>query len=77
MLTNGLAMPPVVAVDTALVATVPSCIVPAVPPPATIARIHCKVGSIPSRDDDVTIIPATIAHGVVIVSNKLSSQGMK
>ena len=76
VLTTGLAIPQVVAVDNALVATVPSCIVPAVPPPATIARIHCKVGSIPSRLEDVTMMPAIIAEGVVIVSNKLSSQGM-
>ena len=74
---SGLARPPVVPVDAALVATVPTCTVPAAPPPAIHATDHCNIGSNSPNIDAETKTPASAAAGVATTSNKLSIHGIK
>ena len=68
--TIGLAIPPVVEVEAARVRTVPLCTAPAMPPPAITARVHFRNGSIDVSIELITMIPATIAAGVAIVSSR-------
>ena len=57
-------------------ATVVACTVPAMPPPATTARLHFRNGLTSVTIEAVTIVPATTAAGVASVSRKLSSHGI-
>ena len=78
-LTIGLAKPPVVAVEAALVATVPTCTVPATPPPAINEMVHIIMGDISLFPILAAVManPAIAAEGVAMVSSKLSNQGTK
>lgn len=75
--TSGLAIPPVVAVDTPRTATVLICTAPAVPPPTMIAAAQLANYDIsPLLTVIVVRVPATIAAGVAMVSKALSTHGM-
>jgi hypothetical protein len=75
--TAGFASPPVVAVDVSRVALVKSWIVPAIPPPATIASDHLSQGLMSTTEDAVRTVPATDAAGAAIASSALSSKGTR
>ena len=74
--TIGLAIPLVVAVEVSLVAAVAELIAAAVPPPAIMAKPHVKSGLKSTKVDAITAVPAMVANGMAIVSNKLSINGM-
>jgi len=73
---NGLARPPVPAVDAPRANTVVPWTSPAIPPPAMIARVHFKNGLVFVTIEAVIIVPATIAAGEAIVSNRWSTHGI-
>jgi len=73
---NGLAIPAVVDVEVNLVAEVPVLMAVAVPPPAMMARAQVKVGSRLVSVETMTAVPAMVAKGTVIKSNKWSNQGI-
>ncbi len=73
---TGFANPPVVAVDVNLVEAETPFIAEAVPPPAIIANDQVMTGDKSAIVDAITVVPATAAKGIAIVSNKLSNQGM-
>ncbi len=75
--TTGLAIPPVVAVDVNLPAAFAPFIAVAVPPPAMIAKDHVTTGSRFATVDTTTAVPAMAASGTAILSNALSTHGMK
>ena len=75
--TIGLAIPPVVAVEANLAVLVEDLIAVAVPPPAIIAKDQVTTGSRSPIVDNITAVPAIAAKGTAIVSNKLSSHGIK
>ena len=73
--TTGLPNPPVVAVDTALVATVPTWTTPETLPPAIMDIPHCIIGLESESVEDIIKTPANTAAGEAIVSKRLSIQG--
>lgn len=75
--TIGLAAPPVVAVEANLPAAPAPLIAVAVPPPAIIANDQVTTGSKPATVLTITAVPAMAAKGTAILSNRLSTQGMK
>lgn len=75
--TMGFAIPPVVAVDPKRVVAEAPLIIVAVPPPAIIANAQVAVGVKSVTVESMTIVPAKVANGIAMLSNKLSSQGIK
>ncbi len=75
--TTGFPNPAVAAVDVNREAPATLLIVAAVPPPAIIASAHVITGLKSARVDTITAVPATVANGMAMVSNKLSTKGMK
>ena len=75
--TAGFPTPPVIAVDVSRVAPVNSWMVPAIPPPATIASDHFSQGLMSTTDDAVRTVPATVAAGAASPSSRLSSSGTR
>ena len=74
--TTGLANPPVEAVEASLAAPEDSEMAAAVPPPAIMANDQVIIGSIFTKVDTITTVPAKVANGMAILSNKLSIYGM-
>ena len=70
--TTGLAIPTVVAVDAKRVALVVPAIAAAVPPPAMMAKVQVIIGSKSVTVDSMIMVPAILAIGTAILSNKLS-----
>ena len=70
--TTGLPKPAVVVVDANRVAPAELFIAAAVPPPAIIAKDQVIIGLKSATVDTITAVPATVANGIAIVSNKLS-----
>lgn len=75
--TSGFPNPAVTAVDVNLEAPAALLMVAAVPPPAIMASAHVITGLKSARVDTITAVPATVANGMAMVSNKLSTKGMK
>ncbi len=75
--TNGFAKPPVVAVEANLLVAPAPFIAVAVPPPAIMAKDQVTTGSILAIVETITAVPAIAAKGMAILSNKLSTQGIK
>lgn len=75
--TIGLAIPPVVAVETILLAAPAPFMAVAVPPPAIMAKDQVTTGSRFATVDTITAVPAIAARGTANPSNKLSTHGMK
>ena len=73
----GLPNPAVVTDDTALPAPTVLFIAAAVPPPAMMASAHVNTGLKSAIVETITAVPATVAKGTAMVSNKLSTKGMK
>jgi len=73
---KGLAIPAVVVVEDSLVVVVPVLTAVAVPLPAMMASAQVKVGSRFATVETMTAVPATVANGTVITSNKWSNQGI-
>ena len=65
---TGLASPAVVAVEARREVEVDVLIAAAVPPPAMIARIQVKKGSISETVDNMIAVPETAAKGTAMVS---------
>lgn len=74
--TNGLPNPAVVTVDVIREAPAALLMVAAVPPPAIMANAHVITGLKSDTVDIITAVPATVANGMAMVSNKLSTSGM-
>lgn len=72
----GFAVPAVVAVDVNRAAEALPLIAAAVPPPAMIAKDHVTTGLKSVMVATNTKVPANVAKGREIVSNKLSNQGI-
>lgn len=72
----GFANPAVEIVEVTLVAPAALFIVAAVPPPAIIASAHVTIGLKSAIVDTITAVPATVANGMAMASNKLSTSGM-
>jgi hypothetical protein len=68
--TNGLANPAVVPVEASRVVEVEVLMAVAVPPPAIIAKAQVMEGSKLATVDTITAVPAMVAKGMVITSNK-------
>lgn len=62
--------PPVVAVESIRSAELLPFMMPAVPPPAIMARLHCHSGSILMSEEPIIAVPPAIARGVVMVSSR-------
>ena len=75
--TNGLANPPVVAVDVNLPAALAPFMAVAVPPPAIIAKDQVTTGSKFAAVETTTAVPAIPAKGMARLSKTLSTQGIK
>ena len=75
--TNGLASPPVVAVEVNLPAALAPFMAVAVPPPAMMAKDQVTTGSKSVMVETITAVPAIPAKGKAKVSKALSTQGMK
>ena len=75
--TKGLATPPVVAVEASRVEAPAPFIAVAVPPPAIMAKDHVTTGSKLATVDTITAVPAIAAKGMAILSNRLSTHGIK
>ena len=75
--TTGLATPPVVAVDVNLPAALAPFIAEAVPPPAIMASDQVTTGSKSAIVDTITAVPAIAAKGREMLSNALSTHGIK
>ena len=73
----GLATPPVVAVEANRPAAPAPLIAVAVPPPAIMAKDQVTIGSKPATVLTITAVPAIAANGTAILSNRLSTQGIK
>lgn len=73
---NGLTIPAVPAVLAVRTAVVVSCEMEAVPPPAMIAILHFRNGSISPINAAVNKIPAVIAAGVAIIFMTWSTSGI-
>lgn len=76
VLKTGFAIPPVVALEVSLAADVFPFIAAAVPPPAIIAKVQVTTGLKSASVATITAVPANVAKGKAIVSNKLSNHGM-
>jgi len=74
--TAGFPKPPVNARDFVRRATVVPWMMDAAPPPAIMAKVHFKKGDNSTTKEAVTMVPATMAAGDAIRSNKWSSQGI-
>lgn len=74
---TGFANPPVLAVDANLLVAPAPLMAVAVPPPAMIAKDQVTTGSKLATVETMTAVPAIAASGTAMVSNTLSSQGMK
>ena len=74
--TTGFPIPPVVVVDVSLVADEALFITPAVPPPAIIANDQVIKGFKSATVETNTAVPAIVASGIAMVSNKLSIKGI-
>ena len=70
-------VPAVVFVENKRNKPVPSCTVPAAPPPAMIASSHLSIAlnSAIGKNDAASTVPAATASGVAIVSSRLSIKG--
>lgn len=75
--TNGLASPPVVAVEVNLPAALAPLMAVAVPPPAIIAKDQVTTGSKSATVDTITAVPAIPAKGKAKLSKTLSTHGIK
>lgn len=75
--TTGFPIPAVAAVDVNREAPATLLMVAAVPPPAIIANAHVITGLKSASVDTITAVPAKVANGMAIVSNKLSTNGIK
>lgn len=73
---TGFPTPAVLTVEAKRVVVVKLWVAKAVPPPAMIAKIVVIVGLISTKVEAMTTNPATVAKGMAIVSNKLSTNGM-
>lgn len=74
--TMGFPNPAVETEEVALVAEAPLLMAAAVPPPAIMARDHMTTGSKLVAVTTTTKVPAMLAKGMAIVSNKLSTNGI-
>ena len=74
--TTGFAIPPVVAVDANRVTPEPPATAAAVPPPAIMANAQVIAGLKSATVDIITAVPAIVAKGIAIVSNRLSTYGI-
>ena len=75
--TTGLAIPPVVAVEVNLPAALAPLIAEAVPPPAIMAKDQVTTGSKSAMVETITAVPAIAANGSEMLSNALSTHGIK
>lgn len=74
---TGLAKPAVEAVDVNLAPPTVPLIAAAVPPPAIIASAQVITGLKSETVETMTAVPAIVAKGTAMVSNKLSINGIK
>jgi len=74
---NGFPIPAVVAVEAIRPVADAPLIAVAVPPPAMIANDQVMTGSISETVATITAVPANAARGKAILSNKLSTYGIK
>lgn len=75
--TIGFAKPPVVAVEASRLVAPAPLIAVAVPPPAMIANDQVTTGSRFATVETITAVPAIAANGTAILSNRLSTHGIK
>ena len=75
--TNGLAIPPVVAVDAKRVAPELPAMAAAVPPPAIMAKAQVIAGLKSATVETITAVPAIVANGMAMESRILSIYGIK
>ncbi len=75
--TSGLANPPVVPVEVSLPAAFAPLMAVAVPPPAIMAKDQVTTGSKFAAVETTTAVPAIPAKGMAMLSNTLSTQGIK
>ena len=74
---NGLAKPPVLAVEAKRLEAPAPLIAVAVPPPAIIAKDQVTTGSRFATVETITAVPAIAAKGTAKLSKRLSTQGIK
>lgn len=74
--TNGLPNPAVETVEVMREAPATLFIVAAVPPPAIIAKVQVIMGLKSTIVETMIAVPARVANGMAIVSNKLSTIGI-
>jgi len=74
---TGFPIPPVVTVDVSLAALEVPAIAAAVPPPAMMANAQVISGLKSATVDNIIMVPAKAANGTAILSNKLSTYGIK
>lgn len=74
--TIGFPKPAVDTVDPKRVALAELLTAAAVPPPAIIANAQVITGLKSATVDTITAVPAMVANGIAILSNKLSTTGM-
>ena len=74
--TKGFAKPAVDTDEVKRVALEALLITAAVPPPAIIANDHVITGLKSANVETITAVPARVAKGMAIVSNKLSINGI-
>jgi hypothetical protein len=67
---SGLATPAVIPVDVKREVVVEAFMAVAVPPPAMMASAQVNMGSKFATVDTITNVPANVANGIIIVSNK-------
>lgn len=76
VVTNGFPNPAVETVEVNRVAPEAVLMVAAVPPPAIMANAQVTTGLKSATVDTITAVPATVAKGIAILSNKLSTNGI-
>ena len=74
--TNGLPNPAVETVEVMRDAPAALFMVAAVPPPAMIANVQVIMGLKSTIVETMIAVPARVANGMAIVSNKLSTKGI-
>ncbi len=74
--TIGFPIPAVVLVEPSRTKPVPAWIIPAMPPPAMMAKVHFSKGVNSTKAEAETNIPAATEHGAANTSNALSITGM-
>lgn len=74
---TGFPMPAVPTDDVALAAPIVVLMAAAVPPPAMMANTQVITGSKSVMVETIINVPAIVANGMAIVSNRLSINGMK